>query len=213
MPNDQHDERLISQVEEYYSNKVRTHGATPRGVDWNSQETQDLRFRQLSMLLPADNFSVTDLGCGYGAYYDYLDANHVGFEYVGVDVSQEMVNQAVSIHPQRSNCRFVCSSQPQGSTDYTVASGIFNVRQDIGDGQWLRYIHACLDDMNRSSARGFAFNCLTSHSDADRKRADLFYADPADMFNHCIRYSRHVTLLHDYGLYEFTIHVRKDPPR
>jgi SAM-dependent methyltransferase len=212
MPTDHHDERLLQQVEQYYSDKIRSHGATPRGVDWNSSETQGLRFQQLSMLLPAQSFGVTDLGCGYGAYYDYLAQEHSDFDYVGVDLSEEMIRQAKSLHSQ-TNARFICASRTPASVDYVVASGIFNVRQDVPDDQWLSYIHSCLDDMDRCSSKGFAFNCLTSHSDPDRKRRDLFYADPAAMFNHCIGYARHVTLLHGYGLYEFTIHVRKDPPK
>ena len=41
-------------------------------------------------------------------------------------------------------------------------------------------------------------------------RADLYYGDPCFFFDHCkTRYSKQVGLLHDYGLYEFTILVRK----
>jgi hypothetical protein len=41
-------------------------------------------------------------------------------------------------------------------------------------------------------------------------RADLYYADPAQVFDYCKRrFSPNVALLHDYGLYEFTILVRK----
>ena len=50
---------------------------------------------------------------------------------------------------------------------------------------------------------------LTRHSDVDRREARLFYADPVDTFEYCRnRFSRHVALLHDYPLYEFTILVR-----
>jgi hypothetical protein len=42
-------------------------------------------------------------------------------------------------------------------------------------------------------------------------RPDLYYADPRAIFDHCKRtFSRWVALLHDYGLYEFTILVRKE---
>jgi hypothetical protein len=52
---------------------------------------------------------------------------------------------------------------------------------------------------------------LTKYSDADRMRGDLYYGDPAFFFDHCKRsFSRNVALLHDYGLYEFTILVRPD---
>ena len=38
----------------------------------------------------------------------------------------------------------------------------------------------------------------------------LFYADPCFFFDHCKKhFSKNVALLHDYGMYEFTILVRK----
>ena len=94
-------------------------------------------------------------------------------------------------------------------TDFTVASGIFNVRLDVPDDGWRAYIEATLETLASLSLRGFAFNMLTSYSDADKMRPDLYYGDPGRFFDLCKRhYSRNVALLHDYGLYEFTIIVR-----
>jgi len=40
----------------------------------------------------------------------------------------------------------------------------------------------------------------------------LYYGDPCFYFDLCKRsYSRQVALMHDYGLYEFTLLVRKAP--
>ncbi len=40
-------------------------------------------------------------------------------------------------------------------------------------------------------------------------RTDLYYGDPIFFFEHCrTTFGRHVALLHDYPLYEFTILVR-----
>ena len=62
--------------------------------------------------------------------------------------------------------------------------------------------------------RGFAFNMLTSYSDPERMRDDLYYADPCALLRLCKReLSRHVALLHDYGLWEFTIVVRQGAVR
>ena len=94
--------------------------------------------------------------------------------------------------------------------DYGVASGIFNVRLGSTDDAWRSHVLRTLDVLNKTSRRGFSFNCLTLYSDQDRMRDYLYYADPCDLFDHCKRtYSRDVALLHDYGLYEFTILVRK----
>jgi hypothetical protein len=60
------------------------------------------------------------------------------------------------------------------------------------------------------SRKGFAFNALSLYSDPEKRRPDLYYADPLALFDHCQRhFSRYVSLLHDYPLYEFTILVRK----
>jgi hypothetical protein len=42
-------------------------------------------------------------------------------------------------------------------------------------------------------------------------RADLYYADPLWLFDYCKRnLSKQVALLHDYGMYDFTILVRRE---
>lgn len=201
---------LLADVDRYYSEKIRKHGATPMGVDWNSSETQALRFQVLSTLLPAGGFSLTDLGCGYGGYLNYVRERYSEVDYIGLDISAAMIENARSLNGLDTRAQFACASIPMEITDYVVASGIFNVRQQTDDTRWLRYIHMCIDDMHAHSRHGYAFNCLTSYSDEDRKQPYLYYADPAELFRYCMRHSRHVSLLHGYGLYEFTILVRKE---
>ena len=92
---------------------------------------------------------------------------------------------------------------------YTVASGIFNVREQASDAEWWDYILRTLDDLAALSTEAFSCNFLTSHADADRQRADLYYADPSELLRFCLRrYPRRVAVLHDYPLYEFTLVVR-----
>jgi SAM-dependent methyltransferase len=204
---------LLSEVARYYSEKLSEHGETARGVDWNGEESQALRFEQLCTIIDTSNhFSINDLGCGYGALYDFLANKYEEFSYSGVDVSESMVQSAELRYQGKSNARFVLSSESDQVADYGVASGIFNVRLGRSDVEWQMYLEATLDVLDRTSRLGFAFNCLTSYSDADKMRDYLYYADPCVLFDLCKRrYSRNVALLHDYGLYEFTILVRKQP--
>lgn len=204
---------LLSEVADYYTGKLAEHGESPRGVDWNGEEGQMLRFEQLCKVIDADApFSLNDLGCGYGALCDFLVPRCKSFEYIGIDVSEAMVRAAEQRHRSKPNARFVVASEADKVADYSVASGIFNVRLGRSDAEWQVYAEATLDALHRTSAKGFAFNCLTSYSDKDRMRADLYYADPLALFDLCKRrYSRNVALMHDYGLYEFTMIVRKTP--
>jgi cyclopropane fatty-acyl-phospholipid synthase-like methyltransferase len=204
---------LLTEVADYYSEKLAQHGETPRGVDWNGEESQELRFEQLCKIIDGrSQFSLNDLGCGYGALHDFLVGRYSGFSYSGIDVSESMIRSAEQRHQGVPEARFVLSSQPAGTADYGVASGIFNVRLGRSDAEWRAYLEATLDILDRTSRLGFSFNCLTSYSDAEKMRDYLYYADPCVLFDLCKRrYSRNVALLHDYGLYEFTILVRKAP--
>ena len=204
---------ILTQVANYYSGKLAEHGETARGVDWNGEESQMLRFEQLCKIIEQPGaFSLNDLGCGYGALYDYLSSRWQNYTYKGYDVSDDMIRVARNRCACRPNANFAVAAEPTATEDYGIASGIFNVRLGHSDAQWGEHLQATLDILDRISKRGFAFNCLTSYSDADKMRDYLYYADPCALFDFCKRrYSRHVALLHDYGLYEFTILVRKIP--
>jgi SAM-dependent methyltransferase len=197
-------------VARYYTEKLREHGPTPRGADWNSVESQKLRFDQLLSVCDRSRpYGLIDVGCGYGALLDHIRAAGDRVEYLGLDVSGEMIAQARSLHAGVPGSSFQVGSTCDESADYVVASGIFNVKLETPDETWHRYVVATLGEMARMARRGFAFNLLTSYSDPDRRRPDLHYADPCWFFDHCKRnHARHVSLIHDYGLYEFTIRVR-----
>jgi SAM-dependent methyltransferase len=203
---------ILSEVADYYSAKLSEHGVTARGVDWNNEEGQILRFEQLSNVIRhTRGFSINDLGCGYGALVDYLWKKYHNFFYTGFDVSGDMIRAAKGRHSTSANIRFVQANIPTEKADYGIASGIFNIKLSQRNDNWINHIGTTLDALDRTSNYGFAFNCLTSYSDPEKMRGDLYYADPCTLFDLCKkRYSRHVALLHDYGLYEFTIIVRKE---
>ena len=205
-------EEVLSRVADYYSAKVREHGPTARGVDWNCAESQSIRFEQLLKIVPGsvEEFSILDFGCGYGGLIEVLEGRGVPFRYFGYDVSEEMISRARRLY-RRAGCEFSGRLQPGARCDYAVASGVFNVKLDAPVAEWLDHVLVTLGELDRLSAKGFAFNVLTSYSDPEHMRGDLFYADPCQLFDHCKRrFSRQVALLHDYGLYEFTLLVRKD---
>jgi SAM-dependent methyltransferase len=197
----------------YYDLKLAKYGMTPQGVDWNGLESQTLRFQQLCEVINmgSEPFSANDLGCGYGALFDYVrERFHQLAHYTGVDVSRAMVAAAEARVPSDARSRFIVGSAPDRIADYGFASGIFNVRLEYSDLDWLAHIQDTLALLDRTSRIGFSFNCLSKYSDAPKQRAYLYYADPCQVFDFCKRrFSKYVTLLHDYPLYEFTILVRK----
>jgi SAM-dependent methyltransferase len=198
-------------IRAYFEDRLSTHGTTPRGADWNSAEAQEIRFAQLIKLCPPqETFSILDFGCGYGALADFLERARYTFEYVGFDLLEAMVAQGEKLHAGKPHIQFTHHGDKLPEVDFTVASGIFNIRLEADDSTWTAYILEILQQFNRLSRKGFAFNMLTSYSDPEFKRPDLYYGDPCFYFDACKRhFARNVTLLHDYQLYDFTILVRK----
>lgn len=204
---------FLFEIENYYLEKFNTYGSTAMGVDWNSEIGQILRFEQLCRIIlnePDSKFSVLDVGCGYGALFDFLKTKKLNFSYLGLDICSTLIDSAIARNQQNDNTTFICAQTVDTQVNYAIASGIFNVRLQKNNHEWIDYVKSTLDFMNEVSINGFAFNCLTSYSDSDKKKSHLFYADPCFIFDFCKkRYSKNIALLHDYGLYEFTCLVRK----
>jgi hypothetical protein len=121
-----------------------------------------------------------------------------------------MIAAAMARHAEVPRCLFTSDAGALRPADYSVASGIFNVKLSHAVEVWLEYVLRTLATLDALSLRGFAFNMLSTYSDPPRRRDDLFYADPVQMFDLCKRrFSSRVALLHDYPLYEFTMIVRK----
>ncbi|MEE8170808.1 MAG: class I SAM-dependent methyltransferase [Phycisphaerae bacterium] len=232
---------LLDRVDRYYSDKLRAAGATPSGVDWNSPEAQQLRFEQLLKGVDASRpFSILDYGCGYGALADFLSgrANHelplpprtgaqvrppdsadldaapgqfADFSYCGYDISDAMIQTARKLHADDPRLRFTSDADELVPMDYAIASGVLNVTCGTARHEWERHVFETIDRLAKLGTRGFAFNALTAYADPDRRRADLYYADPCRLFDYCKRrWAAHVALLHDYGLYDFTILARTE---
>jgi SAM-dependent methyltransferase len=201
----------IEQVKTYFAQRVNEHGASPRGADWNSETSQNVRFDQLLKVVEVPKFSILDYGCGYGALADYLAGKGFEAEYYGFDILESAIDLASQVNTGKPGRVFFSEEERLCEVDYTVASGIFNMRGDQSFEAWTDYVLTVLQRFNSLSRKGFASNFLTHYSDPDRMRPDLYYADPGFLFDFCKRnISKNVALLHDYRLYDFTLIVRKD---
>jgi SAM-dependent methyltransferase len=207
--------KIGAQLTEFYAARSDL-GESALRMGWRDREAQTRRFAQLVKLITesADEaFSLNDLGCGSGDFLAFM--RQQGFNkpnYAGYDVSSGMIDEARKSFEDNAEQRFiqVAQSAEMSPADYTIASGIFNLKFSIPEHEWLYFIHDNLHRMVEKSHKGIAFNMLTKYSDAEHKREELHYADPLYFFDYCKRnFSKNVALLHDYQEYDFTIIVRK----
>ncbi|MEA2338262.1 MAG: hypothetical protein QOE82_2269 [Thermoanaerobaculia bacterium] len=202
---------VLDPIDRFYASTLASHGKTAEGVGWNSDQAQLLRFDALAHLFegnPAAS-TVIDYGCGYGGFLQYLRAKGFDGDYWGYDLCKPMVKAALSEFSGDPHAHFTSERTELPKADYCVASGIFSVKLAADEAAWHDHMIATINEMAALATRGIAFNALTSYSDPDKLRHDLYYADPLQLFDYCKRnLSRRVALLHDYKLYDFTIVVR-----
>lgn len=202
----------IHEVRRFYTEKIETHGITAQGVDWRDEKSQEARFNQLAVILSdEESASVADIGCGYGALAPFLRSRGWRGHYEGVDISDKMIEAAESYLTKDIDFHLTIGQIAPETTDFVVASGIFNVKGKTDLETWKRYVYATIDEIVASARKGVAINFLTSWSDAPFMRDDLYYAAPEDIFKYCAaRHTRWIELSQDYDLFEFTLRLRLD---
>lgn len=202
-------------VRAYYSRKVRRFGATPIGADWTCVASQEMRFVQLLKLCDfSAPFSLNDLGCGYGALLALLDRRHAAcdIDYLGIDLSASMVREARRCWLRRNRAHFVVGHSPLRCADYSVASGIFNVKLEHSREVWECAIRATLAGLASNSCRGFAVNFLLAPRQASLARPGLYTTAPEHWAGYCARqFDVEVDVIGEYGMPEFTLIARARP--
>ncbi|MBC7792924.1 MAG: class I SAM-dependent methyltransferase, partial [Clostridia bacterium] len=158
-------------------------------------------------------FSIVDWGCGYGGFFDYLLKRTTNFDYTGFDITVPVLEQARKVHSSAANATWVDRVEDLKPSDYLVATGVYNIKFETQNDDWLTYVLGQLETMFALANRGIAVTFLTAYSDPPKQRVDLFYADPLRLFDFAKRnLSANVALLHDYGHWDFTLIVRKAAP-
>ena len=88
-----------------YRKNVKKYGFTPRGLFWNSKESQENRFKIISKLLLKysktidEKIRIADIGCGYGDLNSYLLKNFVKkFSYKGYDINSQFIDYCKTLN-------------------------------------------------------------------------------------------------------------------
>ena len=207
--------RVLASVARYYTNKIDTHGPTPWGVDWPCALTQDLRFVQLLKVCGRRrSFSLNDLGCGYGALLSFIGRRYgTGkIDYAGVDISPSMISHALQLWGDRPSSQFSVSSELPRIAQFSVASGLFNVRLESAARTWTIFIEDVLGELHRASRLGFAVNFILPAPAGTKARPGLYRTLPEPWVAYCRKAFRaDVAVVENYGLREFTLLVRSRP--
>lgn len=200
---------LLKPLAGVFDRRLADWGATARGVYWKSEDGQKLRFEVLARVLEGDSgpFTVNDLGCGYGAFFEFL-APRLGdrlLRFAGTDISPAMVAEAKA-RIADSRAAFVRGLAASEDADYSFASGTFNMCLKAKPAEWIDYVETSVAHLYGRSRKALAFNML---SGGDQVREGLYYADPERFAAFCRGLGATVEFAADYPLDEWTIFARR----
>mgnify|MGYP005688449953 FL=1 len=87
----------LDRISNLYSANLTEYGDQSKAVGWSTADSQELRFEELTKVIPEmdGSFSVNDYGCGYGAHLEYLlQKKYSVAGYNGYDLSEEMLRKS-----------------------------------------------------------------------------------------------------------------------
>ncbi|GAB2776582.1 SAM-dependent methyltransferase [Hymenobacter luteus] len=206
---------IVAQCESY----LHTHGDNHLGVGWPNEADAHTRYGVMLDLLRdagAAPARVLDFGCGPAHFYQYLldqkGADQVS--YTGLDVSERYLQLARAKYPDVSFLALDVLREPENlpEYDYILMNGVLTQKCTVGFDDMWAYAQQLLLTVFAKARVGLAFNVMTKHVDWERE--DLFHL-PLDMLMAFLKkhLSRHVVIRHDYGLYEYTAYVYREPQR
>lgn len=200
----------------HYEARLQEHGATPEGADWPNGRDLATRFAVMLELVEAGGPQpeVLDLGCGPGLLLDYLAATGRAdsLRYRGIDISPRMVELARARWPAHDfECRDILR-QPLAdqSVDVVLMNGVLTERLSVSVEAMQEMAHSLIAAAFKVARFGIVFNLMSAH--VDWQRDDLFHV-PFDELAAFLKWevSRHFSFRADYGLYEYTCFVMREP--
>ena len=199
----------------HYEACLEKYGDTHLGVDWPKKEDAIKRYRvMLDLVREVDeNTSILDFGCGATHLYDYiLERGITKIDYSGLDISQKFISLCREKHP---NTSFFCSDilvqeTVAAKADYIIMNGVFTEKQSMTHKEMFEYFQSILKKVFPLARKGLAFNVMSKQ--VEWERDDLFHLPLDEMAIFITQHlSRTFVVRNDYGLYEYTVYVYREP--
>ena len=154
-----------------YRKNVKKYGFTPRGLFWNSKESQENRFAILLKLLikyskniDKNEIRIADIGCGYGDFNSFLSENfHKEFSYKGYDINSDFINYCKTSNKAHKDFFFV-SDYPLETCDFSIMNGTYNYAIYKNISRWEKYLIHNLEKCIKNTKVGIIFNLQQAKS-------------------------------------------------
>lgn len=206
----------------YYEGLLDKHGDNYKTLDWNSPESQKLRFKIFKEIFvygkKASGVSMLDVGCGFGDLYGFfkqdglLKRNRIN--YTGYDISPKLLEVARKKYPgEKFELKDILEDRHAPKFDYILCSGVFNIRT-LEEEDHLSFVKEMLFRMYDLATYGVAVNFLSEGALPTADAEDLnsgryYFFKPDEIVRFCRHVSSQFILRHDYHLGDFTVYLLK----
>ena len=208
-------DRLYLTLARHYERCLERYGDTHQGVDWPNADDARRRYQVMLDVIRREDkvVSLLDLGCGAAHLLDYLrQADIQNLTYTGLDISADFVRLCRQKYPTQTFIQADILTTPDAlpESDYIVMNGLFTEKRELSYDQMFVWMTEMLHQAFSKARKGIAFNLMSKL--VDWERDDLFHV-PFDELATIInsQLSRFFVFRHDYGLYEYTAYVYREP--
>ena len=193
------------------------YGDTFEGAGWTKRpEHAELRYRiMLEGIRPETHrpISLLDFGCGAAHLYDFIVSRGIrGIDYAGLDLSDQYLALCRRKHPGLTflHVDLLDAAATIPTYDFIAMNGVFNFKGQASQDEMWAYCQKLLTRVFSFARHGIAFNVMSKHLDWERD--DLFHL-PFDQLANFLdaNITRHFTMRHDYGLFEYTVYAYRVP--
>jgi SAM-dependent methyltransferase len=199
-------QRELSKVTEYWDKRAEAMNADCAKVD-ASLRAQRMRFEAFVLNHDLNGKSILDLGCGVGDFSEHLRLRGIACDYLGVDISQKMIERCREKFPDRKfECLDILTQDLPGQFDFSVAFGIHNnVRLENGPAM-----------MEKITRRQFEFSRVAAHVSILTSRYPGFAPHmqawrAEDVLGMALDVTPYVVLRHDYLPNDFSVTLYREP--
>lgn len=191
----------MNQIIKYYDEACKNAEFGWQASCWASENDQYGRFVVASSSL-TENCSVLDVGCGQGDYYKFIKQRYKNINYLGIDISEEMIKSAKIKNPN-GNFEKIDVLESNLEADYVFALGTFNLKTKDQLSYIKKYIEKCYESCKKRLCV-----CLTSEL-AEEKCSDIYFYNPQYIFDIAISLSSRVIINTASITDEIVLHIIK----
>jgi 2-polyprenyl-3-methyl-5-hydroxy-6-metoxy-1,4-benzoquinol methylase len=181
---------ISNSLEEHYRSTFSKYGACAQGVDWGSDKEWASVLRQDMMLDVVkegdltDDISILDVGCGYGALLDRINEKSLNYSYVGIDLVEELINEAKHRH---NGVEFILENimnlNHGKKYDYVVCNGIMTQKLKASNIDMDKFSNLLIKKMWSLCNVGIAFNVMSTH--VNHQVENLYYRNSIELLGWC----------------------------